>query len=161
MENDMNWLENYLTSAFQSGQSPSGKAETPDKSLPSKVYVCDDLPVHHMKTVDSRALVGGRTVDGCSFSAHESALQPNSEPHPPHHHLGEEMFLVLDGTLRVTINGVSSLVTKGSVAFIGSGDEHGIFNPGKVPAKYYVVEFGPQGKTPHAIDDGAQHAPQS
>jgi len=129
--------------------SASGSDSTTGKPLASKVFLYDDLPVHAMETVDSRALIGGHTVDGCSFSTHESSLHPGSEPHPPHHHPGEEMFMVLDGTLRVTINGVSSLVTKGSVAFIGSGDEHGIFNPGKVPAKYYVVEFGPQGKTPH------------
>ena len=54
------------------------------------------------------------------------------------------MFLILDGTLEVTINGKASRVTRGSVAFIGSGDEHGIRNLGDKPAKYYVIELGPQ-----------------
>ena len=51
---------------------------------------------------------------------------------------------MVDGTLEVTINGKSSRISKGSVAFVGSGDQHGIRNPGEVPAKYYVIELGPQ-----------------
>jgi len=30
------------------------------------------------------------------------------------------------------------------VAFIGSGDQHGIRNPEDIPARYYVIELGPQ-----------------
>jgi mannose-6-phosphate isomerase-like protein (cupin superfamily) len=112
--------------------------------VPSKVYEFDKLAVRHTNTVDYRAIVDGKTVDGCKFSVHESALSPNQEPHPPHHHNGEEMFLMIDGTLEVTINGKASQIAKGSVAFIGSGDQHGIRNVGTTPAKYFVIELGPQ-----------------
>lgn len=122
----------------------SGLAADEQPHLPSKVYAFQDLPVRHSEKLEFRPIVTGKTVDGCKFSVHESALAPNSEPHPPHHHKGEEMFLVLQGTLEVTINGKSSRISRGSVAFIGSGDEHGIRNPGDVPAKYYVIELGPQ-----------------
>ncbi|HVH69697.1 MAG TPA: cupin domain-containing protein [Candidatus Dormibacteraeota bacterium] len=63
---------------------------------------------------------------------------------PPHHHNGEEIFLMLEGTLEVTINGKSSRISRGSVAFIGSGDQHGVRDPRETPARYYVVELGPQ-----------------
>jgi mannose-6-phosphate isomerase-like protein (cupin superfamily) len=112
--------------------------------LPSGVYLFADLPVRRSDSLEYRPIVQGETIDDCEFSVHESSLAPNSEPHPPHHHKGEEMFLILDGTLEVTINGTSSRVTRGSVAFIGSGDEHGIRNVGEKPAKYYVIELGPQ-----------------
>jgi len=112
--------------------------------LPSKVYVFQDLPVRRSGKLEFRPIVNGKTVDGCKLAVHESALAPNSEPHPPHHHDGEEIFLILEGTLEVTINGKSSRISRGSVAFIGSGDEHGIRNPGETPARYYVVELGPQ-----------------
>jgi len=112
--------------------------------LPSKVYVFDELQVRHGDALEYRQLVDGKTVDGCKFSVHESALQPGHEPHPPHHHNGEEMFLMLDGTLEVTINGNTSRITQGSVAFVGSGDQHGIRNPGPGLAKYFVIELGPQ-----------------
>jgi mannose-6-phosphate isomerase-like protein (cupin superfamily) len=114
------------------------------KTVPSNIYLFDKLALRHTDTVDYRAIIDGKTVDGCKFSVHESALLPGNEPHPPHHHNGEEVFLMLDGTLEVTINGKSSRITKGSVAFIGSGDQHGIRNVGATPAKYFVIELGPQ-----------------
>ena len=112
--------------------------------LPSKVYVFQDLPLRHSNKLDYSPIVSGSTVDGCKVSVHESSLTPQSEPHPPHHHNGEEMFLMLEGVLEVTINGKSSRISRGSVAFIGSGDQHGIRNPGEIPARYYVIELGPQ-----------------
>lgn len=112
--------------------------------LPSEVYVFQDLPVRHSNKLDYRPIVSGNTVDGCKVSVHESSLAPQSEPHPPHHHNGEEIFLMLEGALEVTINGKSSRISRGSVAFIGSGDEHGIRNPGETRARYYVIELGPQ-----------------
>jgi len=124
--------------ALQAAQDSGGQ------NLPSKVYVFDEMQVHHTDAVDYRQLVAGKTVDGCKFSVHESALQPGHEPHPAHHHNGEEMFLMLDGALDVTINGKTSRITKGSVAFVGSGDQHGITNPGPGLAKYFVIELGPQ-----------------
>jgi mannose-6-phosphate isomerase-like protein (cupin superfamily) len=112
--------------------------------LPSNVYVFQDMPVRHSDKLEFRPIVTGKTVEGCKVAVHESKLAPKSEPHPPHHHDGEEIFMMLDGTLEVTINGKSSLISRGSVAFIGSGDEHGIRNPGDIPARYYVIELGPQ-----------------
>lgn len=112
--------------------------------VPSEVYVFQELPVRHSDKLEFRPIVSGKTVDGCKVAVHESKLAPMSEPHPPHHHNGEEIFLMLDGTLEVTINGSSSRISRGSVAFIGSGDEHGIRNPGDTPARYYVIELGPQ-----------------
>lgn len=115
-----------------------------EKQLPSQVCVFQDMPVHHSKTLEFRSIVSGKTVDGCNIAVHESSLAPQTEPHPPHRHRGEEIFLMLGGTLEVTINGESSRISRGSVAFIGSGDQHGIRNPGEIPARYYVIELGPQ-----------------
>ena len=119
-------------------------AQDGEQHLPSKVYEFDELEVHRGDSFEYRQMVGGKTVDGCKFAVHESALKLGQEPHPAHHHNGEEMFLMLDGALEVTINGKTSRITKGSVAFVGSGDQHGIRNPGPGLAKYFVIELGPQ-----------------
>lgn len=123
---------------------PQQAAARSGDHIPSKVYVFEDLKVRKTDVLESRQLVDGKTVDGCKFSVHESALQPGHEPHPPHHHNGEEMFLIVDGALDVTVNGKTSRISKGSSAFVGSGDEHGIKNPGPGLAKYFVIELGPQ-----------------
>jgi quercetin dioxygenase-like cupin family protein len=133
-----------LPALIASARLAAGQQGESSAHLPSGVYVFADLPVRRTNTLEYRPIIQGQTVDACNFSVHESSLAPNSEPHPPHHHKGEEMFLILDGTLEVTINGTASRLTRGSVAFIGSGDEHGISNVGDKPAKYYVIELGPQ-----------------
>ena len=139
----MNWSRRDVTLMLPALLGSSSPAAD-ERQLPSEVYLFQDLPVRHTDKLEFRPIVTGNTVDGCKLAVLESALAPNSEPHPLHHHNGEEMFLVLEGTLEVTINGKSSRISRGSVAFIGSGYEHGIRNPGEVPAKYYVVELGPQ-----------------
>jgi len=138
----MNWSRRDL--AVLPALLGSSALQAQEQHVPSKVYLFDNLTVRHTDTVDYRAIVDGKTIDGCKFSVHESALSPNQEPHPPHHHNGEEMFLMIDETLEVTINGKASRITKGSVAFMGSGDQHGIRNVGTTPAKYFVIELGPQ-----------------
>jgi len=138
----MSWSRRKFAAFGGVLQPPADSTQA--EQVPSKVYLFDQLPLRHTANVDYRPIVDGKTVDGCKFSVHESALSPNQEPHPPHHHTGEEMFLMVDGTLEVTINGKASRITKGGVAFIGSGDEHGIRNVGAAPAKYFVIELGQQ-----------------
>jgi len=39
----------------------------------------------------------GKTATGDYLEIHETVLEPGGAPHPPHHHDGEEMFLVIRG----------------------------------------------------------------
>ncbi|HKT12412.1 MAG TPA: cupin domain-containing protein [Terriglobia bacterium] len=107
--------------------------------LPSKVYEFSQLPVHHEKTNTSRPVMDGMSHENCRIELHESDLAPGNMPHPAHHHSHEEMFLVREGTLEVTINGRASKLGPGSVAFIASNDEHGIHNVGSGHAQYFVL----------------------
>ncbi len=140
----MSWSRRELCLALPALAAAPGLADEGTKTLPSKVYEFDELPVRQFGQLVYRPIIEGKSYQGCKFSVHESALAPHSEPHPAHRHNGEEAFLIMEGALEVTINGKASRITKGSVAFIGSGDEHGIRNPGENTAKYYVIEFGPQ-----------------
>jgi quercetin dioxygenase-like cupin family protein len=107
--------------------------------LTSGFYPFESLPVHHSGGNTSRAVLNGLTHEGCNIEVHETDLAPGSRPHPPHHHQNEEMFLIRQGTVEVTINGKSSRLGPGSVAFIASNDEHGIRNAGNDHAKYFVL----------------------
>lgn len=140
----MSWSRRELCLALPALVATPSLAVEETGTLPSKVYKFDELPVRRFGDLLYRPIIEGKSYQGCRFSVHESALAPKSSPHPAHHHDGEEAFLVMEGALEVTINGKTSRITKGSVAFIGSGDEHGIRNPEETTAKYYVIEFGPQ-----------------
>ena len=111
-------------------------------TLPSKAYRFEDLPVRKSNGNESRPLMSGELHDGKFLESHETTLAPGNMPHPPHHHLHEEMFLVREGTIEATINGQSSRVGPGSVIFMASNVEHGIRNVGTTNAQYFVVAFG-------------------
>jgi quercetin dioxygenase-like cupin family protein len=63
-------------------------------------------------------------------------------PHPSHRHRQEEMFLIREGTVEVTIAGRSTRLGPGGVAFIASNEEHGILNAGSTHAEYFVLALG-------------------
>ncbi len=110
--------------------------------LPSKTYPFGDLRVEKSGDNSFRPVLEGLTHSGCQIEVHETDLAPGSRPHPAHHHAHEEMFLVREGTIEVTINGSSTKLGPGSVAFVASNDEHGIRNAGETHAQYFVIALG-------------------
>jgi mannose-6-phosphate isomerase-like protein (cupin superfamily) len=115
-----------------------------DEALPSKVYNFESLPAKTSDGNTFREILQGVTHEGYHLELHETDLAPGSMPHPPHHHAHEEIFLIREGTLEVTINGKSSSFGPGSVAYIASNQEHGIRNVGSTHAQYFVLEVGAQ-----------------
>ena len=111
-------------------------------ALASKAYRFEDLPIHSGSQNTSRPILDGQTHSGWPIELHESDLVPGGMPHPPHHHVHEEMFMVREGTLEVTIAGRSSRLGPGSVAFVASNEEHGIRNAGNERAQYFVLALG-------------------
>ena len=83
------------------------------------------------------------TATGESIEVHQTTLQPGGAPHPPHHHVHSEMWLIREGTVELLVEGKSYQLGAGSAGFVKSNEEHGIRNVGTTPASYYVVEVGP------------------
>ena len=81
----------------------SGAAQTP--ALPSKTYRFEDLPVKPNGQNSGRAILNGSTHTGFPVEMHITELAPGAAPHPPHHHVHEEMVMLHQGTLEVTISG--------------------------------------------------------
>jgi quercetin dioxygenase-like cupin family protein len=109
---------------------------------PSKVFRFEDLPVEYEDGNSFRRILKGTTHIGYEIEMHETDLAPGAMPHPAHHHAHEEVFLVREGTLEVTIAGRASPLGPGSVAYVASNDEHGIKNAGTTHAQYFVIALG-------------------
>jgi quercetin dioxygenase-like cupin family protein len=75
------------------------------------------------------------------FEVHVTALRPGMSPHQPHHHPWEEMLLVMDGNLEVSINGLKHHAGPGFLVFFASNDIHSLVNTGNKPATYFVINF--------------------
>src|SRR5688500_4217669 len=78
----------------------------PAETVPmaSAVYRFEDLPVKANGENRSRAVLNGTARNGYRIEAHHSELAPGLAPHPSHHHVHEEMLVLREGTLEVTIS---------------------------------------------------------
>jgi len=114
-----------------------------DTSMPSAMYPFEKLPVRTPNNAQIRDVLKGKLATGESLEMHETTLPPGGAPHPAHHHVHSEMWLIREGTVEITVNGKSYQLGPGSVGFVHSNDEHGIKNAGSTPASYFVVAIGP------------------
>ena len=122
---------------------PSEASAAQDESMPSAVFPFEKLPVRTPNGAQIRDVLKGKLATGESLEVHETTLPPGGMPHPAHHHVHSEMWLIREGTVELTINGTSHRFGPGSVGFVHSNDEHGIKNVGTTPTTYFVVAVGP------------------
>ncbi|HET9746792.1 MAG TPA: cupin domain-containing protein [Chitinophagaceae bacterium] len=111
-------------------------------SLVSGVYRWDNLQAVKEDSRTRRQVLEGKTFALSYFEIHTSTLEPGKAPHPPHvHDDQEELMIVKEGTVKITIAGQSRLLGPGSIAFAMPGDEHGIENAGNTGATYFILKY--------------------
>jgi quercetin dioxygenase-like cupin family protein len=120
----------------------AGSAAGQSKALASKSYRYEDLTARSNGQNRSLPVLNGATHSGFPVELHETELGPSQEPHPPHHHAHEEMIMIREGMLDVTIAGNTTRLGPGSVAYVASNEEHGWRNAGTDRAKYFVLALG-------------------
>jgi mannose-6-phosphate isomerase-like protein (cupin superfamily) len=114
-------------------------------ALPSKIFRFEDLAVRSSGANRMRAVLEGETHAGIPIELHITELAPGEAPHPPHHHVHDEMILMLEGTVEVTIRDHSATIGPGSSAFVASNEQHGWRNVGNSNARYFVLALGKDG----------------
>ncbi|HWC97440.1 MAG TPA: cupin domain-containing protein [Candidatus Sulfopaludibacter sp.] len=117
-------------------------AQDQKKSLASKVFTFEELPVKVNGQNKSRAVLNGELHSGFPVELHITELGPGQVPHQPHKHENEEIVMLRSGQLDITINGQTTRATAGSVIYVASNEEHGSRNPGPDPAMYFVIALG-------------------
>lgn len=125
-----------------------------DRKIPSGVYQWNELPVEKKATGERRQIDEGSTSLLSYLEIHSTTVGAGLAPHKPHSHDDEELILVKEGTLNITINGKSKIVGPGGIALMLSGEEHGMVNVGKTPATYYVMRY--RGNSPLNHDQGVK-----
>jgi mannose-6-phosphate isomerase-like protein (cupin superfamily) len=111
--------------------------------LPSGAWTFDELKVTKSpEGAEFRPLVMGKLATGEILEVHETMLPPGVMPHPAHHHVHSEMWLVREGTVEFNVMGKKKNIGPGGFAFVASNEEHGITNVGKTQSKYFVVAVG-------------------
>jgi quercetin dioxygenase-like cupin family protein len=136
----MDYSRRDLTNLLPALFAASAPAQQP--GLRSKTFRYEDLPIRTNGENRQRAILQGDLHTGFRIEMHETELAPGLAPHPPHHHAHEEMIMIREGTMEVTINGNSSRLGPGSVAYVASNEEHGWKNVGDTRARYFVLALG-------------------
>jgi quercetin dioxygenase-like cupin family protein len=143
-------LCSMLPAALLPAILPSSVSADQDSSKPSQMFPFDNLAVQTPNGATGaqiRHVLKGKLATGESLEVHETTLPPGGAPHPAHHHVHTEMWLIREGTVELTVNGTSYSLGPGSVGFVHSNDEHGIKNVSAAPASYFVVAIGPGADT--------------
>jgi len=118
------------------------KARGESKALASAFFDYGELPVKTTGDNHSRAFFNGKTYTGFPVEMHETELPAGGAPHPSHHHEHEELIVIREGIMEVTIAGKSRRLGPGSVAFAASNEEHGVKNAGDSSTRYWIIALG-------------------
>jgi quercetin dioxygenase-like cupin family protein len=113
-----------------------------DQTLKSRTYRMEDRAAP-LPGSFAHPIFNGELHSGFAVELHETELPTGQVPHPPHHHVHEEVILIREGRLEVTIAGKSVQMGPGSVAFVASNEEHGWRNMGTTTARYFLFALGP------------------
>lgn len=156
MKKNLSFLKNSLMLLFAlAGAHGLVAQESSLPEVPSQVYAWNDMKVEQQETRVRRPFFKGSTTHLAHFEVHASTLETGKMPHGSHTHAGEEeLVLIREGTLKVTIKEEEYVLGPGSIALILPGDEHGFSNAGDTPASYYIMKY--RSHTPMNKERGQQ-----
>jgi len=110
--------------------------------IKTKSYIYKDLPVTTNGQNRQRRMFTAKTHTGFKIESHQSDIAPGEVNHPPHQHLREEMMLIREGVMELTISGKPYRLGPGDVGVIGSNEIHNAKNVGTTRAEYFIVNIG-------------------
>jgi mannose-6-phosphate isomerase-like protein (cupin superfamily) len=142
---DFGLLLPALAAATASAQTAQGQGDTSVEKLPrleTKAYIFDELTVTTNGRNRQRRMFTGKTHTGFKLESHQSEIAPGEVNHPPHQHLREEMMLVREGLMELTVAGRPMRLGPGCVGYIGSNELHNAKNVGTTRAHYFIVNIG-------------------
>ena len=126
-------------------QTPAPAADNSvEKLLVMKTqhFKYDQIPVTVNGKNKRLSMFTAKTHTGFKMESHSSDIAPGEVNHPPHQHLREEMILVREGTVELTVAGKPYRLGPGDVGVIGSNEMHNAKNVGTTRALYFIVNIG-------------------
>jgi quercetin dioxygenase-like cupin family protein len=101
----------------------------------------DALVPRYTPVGQSRSVFDNPTGTLEKLELHITTLRPGMLSHAVHHHAWEEMLLIKEGDVELSINGQKHRAGPGFLIFFASNDPHNLKNVGQTNATYYVINF--------------------
>jgi (S)-ureidoglycine aminohydrolase len=122
------------------------------QQITSDVYAWKSAPVEKTKTGSRRVLVDGAATDFAFMRIAAITLEKGKSAKVSDPADFEQMIVVKDGSLKITINGQAKTVVRGSVAIVMPGDKRSFANAAEGDATYYVLSY--RSKNPSDAERG-------
>jgi mannose-6-phosphate isomerase-like protein (cupin superfamily) len=125
--------------------TPAPAADNAVEKLPvmkTQHFKYDQLPVTVNGKNKRLSMFTAKTHTGFKIESHSSEIAPGEVNHPPHQHLREEMMLIREGTMELTIAGKAYRLGPGDVGVIGSNEMHNAKNVGTTIGRYFIINIG-------------------
>ena len=119
----------------------AGSVMAQSDTIVSKVYHLAALKTEKKETSVRTQILEGKGAVPEYLEIHTTTIGPGKAAHAAHKHDDEEMIIVKEGKIKVTIEGNSKVLGPGSVALAMPGDMHGFENAGTANATYYVLRY--------------------
>ncbi|MEW9804834.1 cupin domain-containing protein [Mesorhizobium sp. ZMM04-5] len=131
------------------GSSAPGNASNPHNGRPlASVLDAGDRFVPVAEGFKPYHLLRGATPNVSDMESHVSVLSPGHSPHPPHHHVEEELLIVLDGEAELIIPDTADpagarveRLTAGGIAYYPAYQYHTIRNVSSRPVTYLMYKW--------------------
>ncbi|PTX98921.1 cupin domain-containing protein [Opitutus sp. ER46] len=114
---------------------------SPRSLLASAVYEWSKLPAIPTRVGERRDFFDRPTRTMRNLECHATTLHPGERAHEAHRHPDEELVIVKEGTLEVTINDRVELAGPGSLLFFAANDLHGMRAIGDGQVSYHVIRI--------------------
>jgi len=111
------------------------------RNLGSAAFDWARLAAVPTKSGERRDILDSPTPTLARLESHVTTLRPGEAPHASHAHPDEEIVIVKEGGLEVTIGDRVEHVGPGSMIFFASNEPHGVRNAGETPATYYIIRI--------------------
>ncbi|MEX2043796.1 MAG: cupin domain-containing protein [Opitutus sp.] len=131
----------YWVVTFATAATHNPADHDPAPALRSAVLDWEKLPVQPTPSGARRQILKGSTATAKNLSMHCTTVHAGLALHGAHRHPDEEIVIVREGALEVTIEGRSEPAPAGSVIFIAPNDLHGMRNAGDTQAGYFIIRL--------------------
>jgi quercetin dioxygenase-like cupin family protein len=101
----------------------------------------DSMTAQSTPTGENRPVFDNPTPTLEKLVVHVTTLAPGMSSYAARHHPWEEILVVKEGGLEVSINGRDHHAGPGCMIFIASHDVHTLRNAGEKPATFYAISF--------------------
>lgn len=108
--------------------------------IKADVYEWRNAAVSKKNKIEQRQILEGTTPAFKYMKIHAETLQPK-QGSKSHQHTQEELMIVKEGELTMTLNGKTETLEAGSIALIMPGDVHGFENKSGESVTYYIMNY--------------------